>query len=147
MARVLIIGYGNPLRGDDGFGWRAAERLRQRIMNPEIEILTLHQLTPELMDSLSRVDLAIFIDAAEGSEPGILSEREVKPAATADASFTHHATPEALLAGAAALYGHAPKAHMITVTGADFSLSTELSLAVAEVLDQVVEAVRRLANP
>ena len=29
MGRVLIIGYGNPLRGDDGFGWHAAERLRE----------------------------------------------------------------------------------------------------------------------
>jgi hydrogenase maturation protease len=140
MARVLIIGYGNPLRGDDAFGWRAAERLRETITDSEVEVLTLHQLTPELMDSLSHVDLVIFIDAAEGPEPGVLSQREMKPAASAGASFTHHATPEALLAGAAALYGRAPKAHMITVTGADFSLSDELSPAVAERLEQAVSA-------
>jgi len=29
MPHTLIIGYGNPLRGDDGFGWHAALRLRE----------------------------------------------------------------------------------------------------------------------
>ena len=29
-SRVLIIGYGNPLRGDDGIGWVAARKLGQR---------------------------------------------------------------------------------------------------------------------
>jgi len=29
MPHTLIIGYGNPLRGDDGFGWHAALRLRR----------------------------------------------------------------------------------------------------------------------
>ena len=27
MTRVLVIGYGNPLRGDDGLGWEIASGL------------------------------------------------------------------------------------------------------------------------
>jgi len=27
MARVLILGYGNPLRSDDGLGWQVAVQL------------------------------------------------------------------------------------------------------------------------
>ena len=45
-TNLLIIGYGNPLRGDDGFGWHAALRLREIIHDDGIEILPVHQLTP-----------------------------------------------------------------------------------------------------
>ena len=68
--RTLIIGFGNTLRGDDGFGRRAAERLRDVVDDPEIEILSLHQLTPELMDPVSRAERVIFLDAAAGPDPG-----------------------------------------------------------------------------
>ena len=149
MPHVLIVGYGNPLRGDDGLGWRVTERLRELVHDPAVEILTLHQLTPELMDPVSRARRVIFIDACTGGNPGEIRERAVAPdsaAHAAGAAFTHHATPEALLAGARALYGRAAEAWMISVTGADFSLSAELSPAVSGRLEQVVAAVLRLAG-
>jgi hydrogenase maturation protease len=142
MPNTLIVGYGNPLRGDDGLGWHVAERLRASVHNPDIEILTLHQLTPELMEPISRADRAIFIDAAAGLIPGEIRERAVEPQNFGRA-FTHHATPAALLAGAHALYGRAPQATLITVTGADFSVSDQLSPVVASRLDAVVAACVR----
>ena len=144
MSRVLIVGYGNPLRGDDAFGWRVAERLMELAPDPSVEILRLHQLTPELMEPLSQADLAIFIDAAATGEPGELVERRIEGAAASGAAFTHHATPEALLAGAGVLYGRAPEAVMISVAGADFSLGAELSPFVIARLEEVVAAVLRL---
>jgi hydrogenase maturation protease len=140
---ILIICYGNPLRGDDGLGWHAAERLRAIVRHPEVEILALHQLTPELMEAISRTDRVIFIDACEGALPGEVDERPVVPAA-AGAAFTHHMTPSALVAGASALYGHAPQATLLTVTGADFSVSDQLSPAVSTALDALVSMVLRL---
>src|ERR1017187_6668201 len=94
MSRILIIGYGNPLRGDDAFGWRVAERLLELNHDPAVEILCLHQLTPELMDPLSRADFAIFIDACAGGKPGAIAERRIEAGAAGTASFTHHATPK-----------------------------------------------------
>ncbi|MGA3096718.1 MAG: hydrogenase maturation protease [Bryobacteraceae bacterium] len=140
MSRILIVGYGNPIRGDDALGWRATERLRELVTDPGVEILTLHQLAPELMEPLSQVDLAIFIDAAEGPEPGVMLERRIEPRASGSASFTHRATPEALLWAARALYGRAAEGRMITVTGADFSYSMDLSPTVAARLEDVVAA-------
>jgi hydrogenase maturation protease len=125
---VLIIGYGNPLRGDDGFGYRAAERIPGAI--------AVHQLTPELMEPISRADRVVFVDAAAVGVPGEVRRRRVIPAA-GDAGFTHHATPEGLLAGALALYGRAPEATLITVSGADFSLSDRLSPEVQAALDSL----------
>jgi hydrogenase maturation protease len=144
MPRILIVGYGNPIRGDDALGWRAAERLRELVTGPDVEILTLHQLAPEMMELLSQVDLAIFIDAAVGPEPGAVLERRIEPRPSGSASFTHRATPEALLWAARALYGRAAEGHMVTVTGADFSYSMDLSPAVEAHLEEVVSAVLHL---
>ena len=143
MKHVLIIGYGNPLRGDDGLGWHAAERLRAAVEDPEVEILTVHQLTPELMEPISQADRVILIDAGVGAVPGEIQERAVEPQATGSA-FTHHATPTALLAGARALYGNAPPATLITVTGADFSFSDRLSPAVNARMNALVLTALRL---
>jgi hydrogenase maturation protease len=144
MSRVLILCYGNPLRGDDAFGWRVAERLLECPPDPSIEILCLHQLTPEIMDPLSRSDFAIFIDAAATGDPGAILEHRIDPDPAASAAFTHHATPEALLAGARTLYGRAPEAVMISVAGADFSLGAELSSLVSARLEEAVGAVLRM---
>src|SRR5690349_6241379 len=90
MARVLIVGYGNPLRGDDAFGFLAAEKLRSEIVSADVEVLALHQLVPELMEPVSRAELAIFIDASTPSpSPGELA---------GGGCLTHHETPESLAA-------------------------------------------------
>ena len=143
MPHTLILAYGNPLRGDDGLGPEAGERLRSMIHDPDVEIRTLHQLTPELMEPISRSAHVIFIDACEGAVPGEIGERAIEPSPGATC-FTHHATPEALLAGALALYGHAAEATILTVAGAEFSLSFSLSPAVERSVDGVIAATLRL---
>ena len=100
--------------------------------------------SPELMDPLSRADFAIFIDASAVGKPGAIVERRIEPESADRASFTHHATPEALLAGASTLYGRAAEAIMISVAGADFSLGSKLSLTAGSQLDEVVSAALRL---
>ncbi|PPT05423.1 NADH-reducing hydrogenase maturation factor [Geitlerinema sp. FC II] len=59
---MLVIGYGNSLRGDDGIGRAIAEQVASWNL-PHVRSLSLHQLTPELAEELSRVDRAVFIDA------------------------------------------------------------------------------------
>ena len=140
MSRVLIIGYGNPLRGDDGFGWQAAVRLLDLIADPEVEVLAVQQLTPELMEPVSRARRVVFIDAAAAGEPGEL--RELAVAADPETPrFTHHSTPGGLLAGAAALFGHAPQATLYSVPGQDFGFGERLTPPVERALAEVVARV------
>lgn len=133
LGPVLIIGYGNPLRGDDGFGFRAAEQIPGAI--------AVHQLTPELQVAIAGADGVIFLDATGEGIPGEIRRRAIS-AESGAASFTHHATPEALVAGARQLYGHAPAAVLISVCGADFSVSDTLSAAVCAALDSIVAELR-----
>lgn len=47
---MLIIAYGNLLRGDDGLASRAADELAQKVEPSKVEILQRHQLAPELAE-------------------------------------------------------------------------------------------------
>ena len=142
MPHTLIVGYGNALRGDDGAGIVAAELLMGRIHDPEIEILGQHQLTPELMEPISRAAHVIFIDAAASGRPGKVHRIPLRPA-PACARFTHHATPESLLAGAQALYGHTPEATLYTIPGQSFETGQELSPAVRRAVNELVDALEK----
>ena len=66
---TLIVAYGNPLRGDDGVGWQAAILL-SRELKDQVQVLTRHQLTPELAETLSEASRVIFIDAAAQGPAG-----------------------------------------------------------------------------
>ena len=60
-AAALVVGIGNPLRGDDGVGWwlaRRAERLR-----PAPVVRLVQQLTPELAAELVEFRRVLFVDA------------------------------------------------------------------------------------
>src|SRR5579884_4378531 len=117
MKRTLIIGFGNPVRTDDAFGWRVAEALSGHFQpDDHIEFVTCQQLNPELAEDVARSARVIFIDASCSVAPGMVECRALAPAATS--SFTHHVDPECLLAGAIELYGSCPEAWLIAV-GAD----------------------------
>ena len=57
-AKVFVVGYGNPLRGDDGVGQEVAQVLaRQRHHLPALagtDVMSTHQLVPEMALDLSR---------------------------------------------------------------------------------------------
>src|ERR1700758_3673560 len=78
LPRALIIAYGNPLRSDDGVAWRAAEALRQKFSPAEVEIACLHQLAPELAETVSRFACVIFVDAASAPHAGRPGEIRVE---------------------------------------------------------------------
>jgi hydrogenase maturation protease len=148
MPRILIIGYGNPLRGDDAFGHMAAERLRESFTGPDIEILAVHQLTPELTDPISRASRVIFLDAAATGEPGAVEQRPIGGDEDT-ARGTHHSTPGALLALAKVLHGGNPPGVLITVAGLDFGIGNPLSRPVQIALEWVVSVrvPELIANP
>ena len=141
MREVLIIGYGNPLRSDDAIGWHASRLLSTAFAGQEVEVITCHQLTPELAEPLSQCHRAVFIDADAEGKPGEIHHRAIRPQPPASSSFTHTCTPSGLLHGAQELYGRRPKAIIITVSAQSFEFGDTLSPVVAAALPNVVDAV------
>lgn len=145
--KVLIIGYGNMLRGDDGAGQTVATRVAALETLPAgVEVLARHQLLPELMELIGRSDRVIFVDAAAGPEPGRVQSAAVTPVDLADPNFTHFFTPENLLTYAGVLYGRCPPATLVTITGRSFGFVERLSPEVETAVDEAVALVVRLAT-
>jgi hydrogenase maturation protease len=146
MNKALIIGYGNPLRSDDGLGWHASRLLARRLAGAEAEVLTCQQLTPELAEPLSRCRRAVFVDAAAEGIPGEIRRRDLRPEDPTTSTFTHSCSPAGLLANARSLYGHCPQAIMITVSAQSFAFGDTLTAAVSAALPKVVDLVCRFAG-
>ena len=108
MKRPLVIGYGNPLRQDDGIGWRAADLLESYLPAGSIDIRRKHQLTPELSDLISDASLVIFLDASIAQPPGCMACEPVE--AETRSAFWHSLTPGQLLS----LVDDPPPAYLIS---------------------------------
>lgn len=151
--KTLVIGYGNPLRGDDGLGWYAAQRLSEMLPGGEVQVLACHQLTPELAEPISHAEQVIFIDVrtAEGEAPGAVTCWPIRaaprtPEGGRSAAFTHHLNPEMLVAWTRYLYGCGPKAATVfSVAGAAFDYAENLSPRVAAALPDLLQRVCRQA--
>jgi hydrogenase maturation protease len=145
VSRILILGYGNPLRSDDGLGWRAAEELSRTLSSTEVEVLTLHQLTPDLAGPLSQATAVVFIDASQEGEPGDLSCVPVTPQASG-ASFSHELSPSAALALSQLLFRTCPRAFLVSLCGGNFEHGETLSPAVAAGLPRLTALVEQLVE-
>jgi len=140
---TVVIGYGNPVRSDDGFGWHASRLLARALAGEDVEVIICHQLTPEVAERLSRSNRAVFIDADCQGAPGEIHCLELQPESADPPSFTHTCTPCGLLSSAERLYGHRPEAWAITVSAQTFDFGDTLSPAVAAALPKVVDLVRQ----
>jgi hydrogenase maturation protease len=58
--KTLLIGYGNALREDDGFGVFVARALKK---TRRYECIEIFQLAPELAEAIARFKKVVFIDA------------------------------------------------------------------------------------
>ncbi len=123
LSPRLIIGIGNPSRGDDALGPTAIERLAELAL-PDVELLTDFQLQVEHALDLRGRSEVIFIDAAmTGQTPFAFQPVE----AIADTSLSSHAlSPAALLHAYAKLYGAPPSAYVMAIRGYSFDLGAAL---------------------
>ena len=143
-GKALIVGYGNPLRGDDGVGQAAARAFAHEAAIAGAEAVGCHQLLPELAESLAAVDLAVFVDAAAGIQPGSVVVTPVQSAPALSSGLVHHVDPGALLLLSQKLYGRSPEAFLVTVGASSLALGEGLSETVAAALPKVIATVRQL---
>jgi len=135
---VLVVGLGNPLRGDDGVGWYCVDMLMKMVRDPLVDFVKCRELLPELSADLSKVGLALFIDASVQSQREAVEETVVKRKEDFPPLETHRLDPAGLLSMSHALYGCSPEAVMLTVKGESFDYKEEISEAVRDAADKLV---------
>jgi hydrogenase maturation protease len=122
-VNVLVLGVGNPSRGDDALGPLLLDRLEGRVP-PGVELLTDFQLQVEHLLDLHGRDLVVFADASV-SAAAPFEFAPIGPAASGAAltMTTHAMEPPALLAAYSRHYGAAPPpAWLLAMRGESFDL-------------------------
>lgn len=153
MKRLLLLGYGNPDREDDGVAWHILRALTIKLglVPPEsyedefpestqIDFDFQLQLTPEMAEDISSYSYVCFIDAHTGNIPepvrliDVESEFQSSP-------FTHHLTPQSLISMCETIYGKKPDAALLSVLGHRFLFTRELSGETAGLVPQAVALI------
>lgn len=153
MKKLLILGYGNPDREDDGVAWHILRALTTKLglaapesyedefpESAQFDFVFHLQLTPEMAEDISAYPYVCFVDAHTGNIPdpvrliSVESEFQHSP-------FTHHLTPQSLLSMGETIYGKKPDAALLSVLGHRFLFSRELSEETAKLVPQAVELI------
>ena len=135
--RVLVFGYGNPGRLDDGLGPAFARRV-ERLALPAVTVESDYQLNVEAAAEAADFDVVVFADAAlQGAEPF-----ECRPVeGDAQGGFTSHSVqPAQVVHLARALFGACGRAYALGIRGYEFDgFGERLSARAAANLEKAVQ--------
>jgi hydrogenase maturation protease len=123
--KILVVGYGNTLRSDDGIGQIISEKIEE-LQIPNVETLALHQLTPDLAGSFSEYRGIVFIDASEDMSQNEVQVFDLFPSEE-PAQIEHAMSPQNLLRLARDLYSVNPSSCCVVIPARNFEFSEELS--------------------
>ncbi len=142
---ILVLGLGNPLRGDDGAG-RAVTRALGDLVDEGVEICEQDGEPAGLLESLDGRTAAILVDCCiSGAAPGTVRRFDVSAGplpAEMRAVSSHGIGIASALELARALNGLPPLCRVYTIEGAAFEVGTTLSPAVAAGVAEAATCIR-----
>ena len=149
MSKILVYGYGNPGRYDDGIGPLIAEKVANWAR--ELDLLNIHtdsnyQLNIEDAYTIKDYDIVIFVDASvEPIDDYCLTE--VFPSDLVE--FTMHAvSPSFVLDLCKKIYVDSPKTYLLHVKGYEFELKEGMSGAAKQNMENAMKYLKGiLVNP
>jgi hydrogenase maturation protease len=147
-VRTLVAGFGNVLRGDDGFGVEVIRRLREsELPLQDVELMEVGTAGIRLaQELLTPYDRLIIVDAmTRGGAPGTVYVSEVESVESPGEVDLHLAIPSRALAVAKALGALPGRVYIVGCEPAEVDeLTTMLTPAVGAAVDAAISHVRRL---
>ena len=135
--QILIYGYGNPGRQDDGLGIALTDRLAEWVSAKQIagvEFDNNYQLNIEDAAAIAQKDLVVFVDA---TTEDISSFHFSRVDSSTDVSFTTHAaSPGYILHLCKDLFQEEPLVYLLKIKGYEWAFQAGLSEQAGENLDQ-----------
>jgi len=139
---VLVYGYGNPGRQDDGLGVMLAEKIETWAKSQGFESVhtdSNYQLNLEDADALARHDLVVFADASgENLEDFRLEVLEPSPAL----EFTMHAvSPAFILHLCHQMFDKTPETYLLHIRGYEWEFMGTMTEKATRNLEKAVAFV------
>lgn len=147
-ARILILGIGNLLMGDEGLGVHLAQRLQNGKRPPGVDVVDGGTGGFHLMEFFESYDAIIMVDATlDERPPGTI--RLIEPRYAADfprAMSTHDIGLKDLVSGLQAL-GRLPKIYLFAVSVAELQhMQLELSPHLETIMPVLMKRVLKLGE-
>ena len=142
-AGLLVIGYGNELRSDDGVGPRIAAAVAEWNLDG-VRARGCHQLAPELADPIASARLVVFVDAAVDA-PAIVRLRKVKSQDSVQI-MTHGSDPQSLMGLAKQVFGRCPPAWWLTIPVENLDFGETLSPLARRGMQVALKKIRAMAG-
>jgi hydrogenase maturation protease len=142
QVQVLIIGYGNTLRCDDGIGQIVAMEVETWNLS-EVSCLYRHQLTPELAEQIAEFTAVIFIDASIEAQQVTLTPIPEQPSSK---NWTHHLTPASIIYLTEFLYQTKPQAWLIQIPIEDLNFGEQISNLAEQGKQEALAIVKNIIN-
>jgi len=145
--RVLVLGVGNLLMGDEGVGIHILRTLEHEAVMPGVRLLDGGTGGVNLLTEFDGADEIILIDATrDGHAAGTITFLRPEFVGELPRGLGAHDFGLKDLFAAAALLGRLPRIHLYTIAVEEVRpMCTELSAAVAAAVPEVVHTVRALA--
>ena len=149
--KVLILGVGNILLRDDGFGVHLIQSLEETAFPPNVQILEAGTVSHQLIPAFRSIDYLIVIDAVEaGDAPGSIfkfSPEDMNFHSEQKISLHQISLTDVLQM--AELTGAKPKTVIIAVQPKDVStwgleLSDEVRMAMPKVKELVFDELKKI---
>lgn len=153
LKKILLLGYGNPDREDDGVAWHILRALAVKMglpapdsyeddfpETPLVDFAFHLQLTPEMAEDISHYQYVCFVDAHTGNIPEEVRLIEAE-SDFQRSPFTHHLTAQSLLSICETLYMTKPNSALLSVRGYQFLFSRTLSEQTAALVPDAVNLV------
>jgi hydrogenase maturation protease len=143
--KILIYGYGNPGRQDDGLGNAFVQRFEEWVSTehiPGFEFDSNYQLNIEDAANIADKDLVVFVDASEEEIPDFI----LTPVDdSAKVTFTTHAaSPGYIVNLCRTLYNQAPPAYMLHIKGYEWDFKEGLSQMAKSNLEKALEGMKAI---
>ena len=147
--KILIYGYGNPGRQDDGLGNKFIEMIEEWVNEQNLEGFEFdsnYQLNIEDAAAVADKDLVIFVDAStEEIENFILTPVD---ASTKVAFTTHAASPGYIVGLSKKLYNKFPPTYLLHIKGYEWDFREGLSFKAQQNMEKSLEMMKdKLNNP
>jgi hydrogenase maturation protease len=149
-SRILVLGIGNLLMGDEGIGVHAVRALARRSWPASVTIVDGGTGGFHLLSYFGEYDTIVMIDATMDEQPpGTLSVIEPRYATDFPRSLTAHDIGLRDLVESAALLQMQPKIYLVTVSVTDVqpmetTLSAPVEASIAPVVARVSDLVARI---
>jgi hydrogenase maturation protease len=149
MKKILIYGYGNPGRQDDGIGERFVKLTDEWIEQEQLTGISTdcnYQLNIEDAATIADFDIVVFVDASVVEEVTEFKLETIQPN-DATIEFTMHAVSTSYVVDLCQkLYGKTPQAYVLHIKAYEFDFIEELTPKASENLNVAFEYMKKFVS-